>query len=109
MSTWLTQPVTDQPNITLVRWRIFQTEREELHFVGFYSHGYEGRVSSAIQSFDALTRRGVTKSGRVYELSGPPGFDQDALYVWEAWMRAYRVPSYTDVTDDVVVGLQSIQ
>jgi hypothetical protein len=65
MPIWTTRPVDAQPSLTLVRWRIFQSERNELHFVGYCPENYEGRVSSAIQNFDPVTQRGVTQSGRI--------------------------------------------
>lgn len=105
MSIWKTKPVDDQPSLTLVRWRIFRSDRDENHFVGYCEENLEGRVSSAIQQFDPLTMRGVTQSGRVYELSGAPGFDSDALYVWDTWLRINRVPFCTDITDEVLSEL----
>lgn len=109
MPIWTTRPVDVQPNITLVRWRIFQSERKELHFVGYCPKNYEGRVSSAVQNFDPVTQRGVTQSGRIYELAGPPGFDQDAMYVWALWLEVNKVPSCTDVTEEVAAELQALR
>lgn len=101
MPIWQTKPVTEQPSITLERWRIMETERNERHFVGYNPADREGRVSSAIQSFDPVTRRGVTRSGRVYALAGPPGFDSDAGYVLGYWVQINRVTALHDVTADV--------
>lgn len=109
MPIWITHPVDVQPNITLVRWRIFQRENGRSHFVGYHPAGHEGRVSSAIQQFDPVTRRGVTQSGRVYELSGCPGFDSDAMYIWELWSRANGWESCTDVTSDVATELMALR
>lgn len=108
MPIWTTRPVDAQPSLTLVRWRIFQSDRHELHFVGYCAENYEGRVSSAIQNFDPVTQRGVTQSGRVYELFGPSGFDEDAQYVWQLWLRVHNVSSCTDVTDEVAAELQAL-
>lgn len=107
MPIWLTPLVELAPGIHLVRWRIFQRENGKSHFVGYYPAGYEGRVSSAIESFDPLTRRGVTESGRVYQLVGGPGFDTEAMYVWELWSKARGWENCADVTDDVLAGLQA--
>lgn len=109
MTIWTTQPVDAQPSLTLVRWRIFKSDTNELHFVGYCPENYEGRVSSAIQNFDPVTQRGVTQSGRIYELAGPPGFDEDALYVWQRWLRVNNVPSCTDVTNDVATELTGMR
>lgn len=109
MAIWTTRPVDTQPSLTLVRWRIFQRENGRLHFVGYCPENYEGRVSSAIQQFDPVTRRGVTQSGRVYELSGGSGFDEDAMYIWELWSRANGWESCRDITDDVATELMALR
>lgn len=101
MPIWQTKPVTEQPSITLERWRIIETERNERHFVGFNPDDREGRVSSAIQSFDPVTRRGVTRTGRVYALAGTPGYDSDAAYVLGYWVQINRVTAVRDVTAEV--------
>lgn len=106
MSIWNVLPVAEQPGVTLVRWRILATERGKRYFVGHCRENHEGRVSSAIQSIDPTTRRGVTQSGRVYELVGPPGLDLDALYVWEIWAAAKDFGSYLDVTDEIAAAFQ---
>jgi len=51
--------------------------------VGYCVENHEGRVTSAIQSFDVGTGVGVTSSGRRYLLSGWPCFDSDALRLLE--------------------------
>jgi hypothetical protein len=101
MPIWQTKPVTEQPSITLEHWRIIETERNERHFVGYSPADREGRVSSAIQSFDPVTRRGVTRTGRVYALAGSPGIDSDAQYVLGCWVQINRVTALRDVTADV--------
>lgn len=107
MSIWLVPGVELEPSIHLVRWRIFQRDNGKAHFVGYYPQGFEGRVSSAIQSFVPLTRCGVTQSGRVYQLVGWPGFDPDAMQLWELWSRAKGWENCADVTDDVLAGIQA--
>lgn len=109
MPIWITPSVDLQPSVTLVRWRIFRTETGESHFVGYCLENYEGRVSSAIQQFDPVSLRGVTESGRVYELSGPPGFDEDAMYVWGVWQRVIHVLSSADVTDELLAEVKDWQ
>lgn len=100
-------PIELEPGIHLVRWRIFQRENGKVHFVGYHQAGYEGRVSSAIEAFDPLTRCGVTHSGRMYELIDSPGFDSEAMHVWQLWSRARGWTNCKDVTDDVLAGLQA--
>ncbi len=95
---WKTSPVAETPELQLSSWQIWQTETGERHFVGYNETEGAGRVSSAIQQFDRDTMRGITRSGRVYELLGPPGHDGDAAYVWGYWKRRNGVQTAEDVT-----------
>jgi hypothetical protein len=99
MAYWRCMPVSIEPEITLVEWRIMETERGQRHFVGNRIDRSSGRVSSAIVTFDPKRRVGITSSGRVYRLDGPPGKGSDADYVWSVWRVRNRVSSYADVTD----------
>lgn len=105
MLMWKVRSVTAQPSITLVRWRVFETEFNERHFVGYCLETHKGRVSSAIQSFSTTTRLAVTRLGRAYELVGPPSQDLDALYVWTVWREKNNVESYTDVTARIAASV----
>jgi len=100
MSIWSVTDVDDQPEITLRGWRVYETERGEHHFVGYCVENESGRVSSAIVSFDDKSRAGITRSGRRYVLSGEPGFNQDALYVWGIWASRFGVTETKDVSDE---------
>jgi hypothetical protein len=103
MSIWLTRPVAIEPSITLTSWKIIETVEPEpsRHFVGYNDAGREGRVSSPIVTFDAEALRGVTHTGRVYELVGSPGLNGDAQYVLGRWKARYQVDT-KDVTDAVL-------
>jgi hypothetical protein len=103
MSIWLTRPVDQEPSITLRSWKIIETieDKPSRHFVGYNNAGREGRVSSPIVTFDPGTMRGVTHTGRVYELKGPPGLNMDAEYVLDRWKAGYKV-DVKDITDAVV-------
>lgn len=105
MPTWEVRSITAQPCITLVRWRVFETEFKERHFVGYCRETHKGRVSSAIQSFNTTTRLAVTRSGRAYALVGPPSQDLDALYVWRVWSEKNNVENYTDVTARIAASV----
>jgi hypothetical protein len=85
MPVWLTAPIDREPQIRLASWSVRELPRGDRHFVGWNIRGVEGRVSSRIVSFDPETRRGVTNSGRVYELVGDGGANLDADYVWHVW------------------------
>lgn len=85
-SVWETAPVEDEPEVRLARWQVYAVG-EGRHFVGYNLSWQEGRVSTAIQTFDPATRRGTTASGRVYELVGPPGPDSDGEWVFSLWLK----------------------
>lgn len=109
MRIWNVRSITAQPSITLVRWRVYETELKEHHFVGYCLGTHKSRVSSAIQSFNTETRLAVTRSGRVYELVGLPSQDIDALSVWTVWSEKYNVASYTDVTARIAASVKHMQ
>lgn len=98
---WRVASVSQQPSLTLVRWKIFQLANDERHFCGWAVQNREGRASTAIQAFDVSSMRGQTASGRVYQLYGPPGEDSEGLHVWNTWARINSAESWTDVSREV--------
>jgi len=103
ISVWEVLPVTDEPYTRLTEWQIFSVEPvvagspSTIHFVGYAGH--EGRVCSAIQVFDITTRKGVTRSGRIYELAGEPGYNSDAIYVWNQWLLINGNPQIENISE----------
>ncbi len=97
---WNVRDVSEDPKVELVRWRVFETETGERHFVGLRPSLGTGRVSSAIIDFDPGSRTGTTSSGRRYVLMGPPCFDSDGDYTWALWSLINGVTSSRDVTDE---------
>ncbi|BBU30260.1 hypothetical protein BTHE68_39940 [Burkholderia sp. THE68] len=95
---WGTKPVTEEPEITLIKRRIFQTDDGSRYFVGARPDFLGGRVSSAIVELDCVSRTGTTDTGRKYILVGAPGFDWDAAYTWFAWLKLNEPKSVQDVT-----------
>jgi hypothetical protein len=98
---WAVRPIEDQPEIYLTSWSIWEVgegDRATRHFVGYNMSNREGRVSSEIIDFDAVALRGRTKSGRIYELTGSPGYDEDAGYVFGRWLRTMWDPIARDIT-----------
>ena len=100
MTIWSVASVPEQPELVLKRWRAY--EAEDMRFlVGRNATDGEGRVSTYVASFDPAMRRVEKASGRVYELSGPPGYDSDADSTWTRWQRMHGVSDVRDVTDEV--------
>ena len=104
-SIWRPLSVSQEPETRLTNWAVFSVElaggEPTIHFAGYA--GYEGRVCSPVQQYDPTTRRGVTSSGRVYELTeGHAGLNGDAAYVWANWLRINGDPKFTDVTAEYV-------
>jgi hypothetical protein len=89
---WGAAPVETEPEKWLEAWQVFRVvkangsdDRFGLHFAGRNCREFNGAVSSKIKEFDPVTMRGVTNSGRVYQLVGLPGFCDDAQYVLDNW------------------------
>jgi hypothetical protein len=102
MPTWRVAALSAEPEIRLIDWRIMETDRNERHFIGARLDDGSGRVSTAIVEFDPDGMIGVSQSGRVYRLVGPPGWNENADYVWSAWRAVNRVACYADVTDSAL-------
>lgn len=99
MSIWRVDPTDVEPSTALVRFQVMRAENTgEQHLVGWAQDVREGRVSSPVVAWDPVKRLAVTRSGRVYELVGPPGLDDDALYVWQRWLKIHGSPGWADVT-----------
>jgi len=108
-SIWLVPGVDEQPNVTLENWRVMRlTDRREpsiskVYLVGRLVPEWEGRVSSAVLHIDQAMMRARTASGRLYELTGNPGFDDDGMYVWGRALRGSKSPAAVtcdDITDN---------
>lgn len=98
MAIWKVTAVEQDPEVSLLDWRIFETDQGTRHFVGLNARCGTARASSRIVSFDAVRRTGVTQSGRAYRLVGGMGGHPDCDYVWGQWCRINNVISYTDVS-----------
>lgn len=110
MPIWRVKSVTETPEVELSHWRVFEAvsqlwEGRTRHFVGYNYGEYEGRVSSAIKEFDPSTRRGVTRSGRIYQLlDGPGSGSQDGLYVWNWFCTRNQITEFVDVTAEFALA-----
>ena len=90
VGVWVPASVSQEPSITLVRWQIIRVRANDIdtfHFVGDRKGSTHARVSSTMTAFDKSTRRGITHTGRVYELHGDPDWlSDDAMYVLLRWL-----------------------
>ena len=98
--------MSERPEIVLTDWLVFEvklpgrTERTR-HFSGQNITDCEGRASSAIVTFDPKTGRGITESGRVYQLQGRTGFTGDGEYTWSRWKNINSVTDVVDVSVEI--------
>lgn len=97
-------PTKNDGAVEIVDWSIkevlFEEDEERTrHLIGFILEEEVGRVSSAIKNFDPDQMLIQTQSGRLYKLSGEPGKNLDADYVWNFWKKANKVRFELDVTD----------
>lgn len=101
MPVWPVAPVEEVPAVTLLAWQVFAVDNDH-HLVGWSPRIREGRVTSKVGAFDTDTMTATTRSGRRYELAGPPGFDGDAHYVWESWcaINGIEDSTVTNVTHE---------
>ncbi|WP_454826656.1 hypothetical protein [Paraburkholderia xenovorans] len=104
MPVWRVASVNDEPQLSLVHWKILETGGGVRHFAGEDARDFTGRVSTPILKFDPALRRGTTQSGRVYQLVGPDGWSDNAQYLWERFCDVNDVTSYSDVTKDMFEG-----
>ena len=78
MGIWKSPPVELEPVVFLSRWQVMETDKGFRHFIGHNMETMSGRASTPIVKFDPETRRGVTQSGRIYELIAESGADFNA-------------------------------
>ncbi|TXC88495.1 hypothetical protein [Paraburkholderia azotifigens] len=70
----------------LSRWRIFETDDGLKRLVGYDSVD-QGRVSSALVTFNQKTMHVQTSDGLTYRLLGEPGFFWDVIDTWDIWFH----------------------
>lgn len=111
-TSWTLGPVHQEPTKELHQWSVFEVpfdgpERPwTRHLVGVRPNGFKAQVSSSVELLDPVTRRAITRSGRVYELAHHSGINADVLAVWGAWKRRYGLEEEGDVTEEVERLLQ---
>ena len=104
---WPIEAVEFRPRVLLSSWRLYevahmQGEALSRHLVGYVLARDHGQVSSPVVRIDAAARCCVTHSGRIYELVGEPGYNEDAMYVWHRWTEVNVVVDVRDLTDELL-------
>lgn len=66
-------------------------------------------MTSALRSFDPQRLVAVSTSGRIYELSGEPGYRRAAEFVWQEWLGATQARLIGELTQDFVNGMRSLR
>lgn len=107
MPVWQIEPVEQRPQVTLEKWSVREVPLHGTHaawtphLVGWSREDSQGQVSSPVLRFDPSTGRALTRSGRIYQLSGPPASDSDSEYVWARWKAVAHLSAERDLTQDV--------
>lgn len=109
MSIWKVESIENEPSLRLRDWRVYEVlgvygDEPSRHFVATQFGSQSGRVSSGIATYDSAARKGVTQSGRVYELVGRSGWSSDGEYVWNAYCRLNSARGVRDVTASLVAS-----
>lgn len=111
MPVWSIDSIEDRPDVTVRDWAVFEVPLHgpdqpwTRHLVGWSSEDQQGQVCSAVQQFDPQTGSCLTESGRVHRLSGRPGLNADAEYVWNRWKRIAALTEQREVTKEVADAL----
>lgn len=104
---WRIATIDQDPDKTLDAWMVLEVPLDgperpwTRHLVGFRLEGTKGQVSSPVEVFDPVSRRALTRSGKVYELGERAGLNADAFAVWGQWKRRLGIREERDVTVEV--------
>ncbi len=92
-------PIEVQPLTSMHDWRIIEFD-DGRSLVGFLENGFTCRLTTEIASIDLSARQVRTRSGRLYELLGPPAAQAERIAVIAAHLAASIPSPWLDVTDD---------
>lgn len=95
---------------TLAGWSVWELqlawrEARTGHLLGRVLEKHCGEVSSPIVALDPVARVVTVESGRVYELLGPPGVDEDARYRLDGFIRMGGAAEARNVTAEFAARL----
>jgi hypothetical protein len=105
--TWRIERIEQLPTRTLDAWMVLEAPSDgpeqpwTRHLVGFHLEGRKVQVSSPVEVFDPISRRALTRSGRVYELGERSGLTGDAFSLWDVWKQTFGIEEEREVTEEV--------
>ena len=88
-----------QPTAVIRRWQVVKPTFGEALLVGVLPNGFTWRVTTPIVAFCASARCVTTRSGRRYELSGPPAVDALDLLVIDAHLALNQISGAANVSE----------
>lgn len=97
MPVWNLPTVEEEPNVRLQRWRVKRFTHDDSKWdflIGYDAGNACGRCSTRLVEFDPASATAETESGRRYVLEADPGFDNDALYVFQRRFGNAFPPGY---------------
>ena len=98
-------PIEVQPRTSMHDWRIIEFD-DGRSLVGFLEDGFTCRLTTEIDSMDLPARQVRTRSGRLYELLGPPASQPERIAVIAAHLAASAPSPWLDVTDDAWTAMR---
>ena len=98
---WRTPTPAIEPELTLLRWQVVETNDGDWRVIGYCKERSEGRVSTSIEVIEVTQMRVKSASHRQYQLEGPPGCDPDAEAVWRRVKRARMLDETKDHSSQV--------
>lgn len=99
-------PASHAQPVVLADWFVFETPGRARHAVGseYRYYGRDSRITTAIDgAIDLPGASFRTKSGRQYQLAGPPGMNGDGDYLLNRWLEAHglEMAQLSDISRDL--------
>ena len=91
-------PLDEQPLVALHLWRVFETVDGKRYILAIMPGGAQ-RLTSALVSFDPVTRTATTTSGRRYEFHDAPSNDALVCEVFAQRLIYSNLQATRDVSD----------
>ncbi len=115
MTVWRSAAIPLAPQISLTDWAVLEvalaagSDECTRHFIGVTTGSRRNtQVSSPVVTFDGNTGRGVTESGRVYQLlKGRHGGHPSVWRTWKRWKEINHIVEDTDVTQQILKEMRS--